>query len=248
MQHPGALRIDHAMGLIEPFVIENDSIVYDENKNPANNPYENPINGHYMSEMYASDGRKLDDYKNYSCDYDHGNGYVTYHSNIMNKIVIPTLKEHGINPKDAVWEDICSQPTAFNKVFYDDLHLPGLIQLEFAKAENSPKNNWYVVGSHDSIPAQNMIKRDWTKNGEDWNIFYLAGYLNMDEARADERNAFCEKIGRDDKERVKAKFAELMTNRKFQISFADLLGITDTLYNKVGTRNDTNWKEGFVTK
>lgn len=241
------IRVDHVMGLIEPFVIENDSIVYDENKNPVNNPYENPINGHYMSEMYASDGRKLDDYKNYSCDYDHGNGYVTYHSNIMNKIVIPALIEHGINPKDVVWEDICSQPTAFNKVFYDDLHLPGLTQLEFAKAENSPKNNWYLVGSHDSIPAQNMIKRDWTKNGEDWNIFYLAGYLNMDGARADERDAFCEKIGRDDKERVKAKFAELMTNRKFQISFADLLGITDTLYNKAGTRNDTNWKERITS-
>ena len=237
------IRVDHVMGLIEPFVIENSSIIYDENKNPANNPYENPINGHYMSEMYTPEGKKLDDYKNYSCDYVHDNGEVTYHSNIMNKIVLPALKEHGIAPKDAVWEDICSQPTAFNKVFYDDLHLPGLTQLEFSRSEKNPKDNWYIVGSHDSIPAQNMIKRDWTRNSEDWNIFYLAGFLNMDDTRADERDAFCRKIDNDDKERVKAKFAELMTNRKFQISFADLLGITDTLYNDAGTRNDTNWKE-----
>ncbi|MBO6088435.1 4-alpha-glucanotransferase [bacterium] len=241
------IRVDHAMGLIEPFVIENNSIVYDENKNPINNPYQNPINGRFMSEMYSSDGKKLDDYKNYSCDYTHWDGGVTYHSNIMNKIVLPALKEHGINPQDAVWEDICCQPVAFNKVFYENLHLPGLSQLEFSKVENNPENNWFVVGSHDSIPAQNMIKRDWTRNGEDWNIFYLAGYLNMDSARANERNAFCEKIDKDDKERVKAKFAELMTTRKFQISFADLLGITDTLYNNFGTRNDTNWKERITS-
>ncbi len=236
------IRIDHVMGLIEPFVIENASLVLDEYNNPINNPYENPVNGKYMSEMTDENGNRLDDYKNYSCDFSHGN-YKTYHSNIMNKIVLPTLKEHGIEPDDAVWEDICSNPEVFRKVFYEDLNLPGLSQLEFSKVQNSPENNWFLVGSHDSMPAQKMIEQDWVRNGEAWNIFYLAGYLNQDPKRADERNKFCEKIDFNDSERVKAKFAELMTTKKFQISFSDLLGITDMLYNKAGTRNDTNWKE-----
>lgn len=237
------IRIDHAMGLIEPFVIENSSLVLDKNKNPINNPYQNPVNGHYMSEMYSSDGIKLDDYKNYSCEYDHGNGYKTYHSNIMNKIVLPTLEEHGINPDEAVWEDVCSQPEAFRKVFYDNLDLPSLTQTEWSKVQDSPKRNWFMLGSHDSIPAHKMLERDWTKNSDAWNPLYLAGYLNMDDTRADERNKFCNKIANNDNERVNSKFAELLTTPKFQISFADILGITDTLYNEAGTRNDTNWKE-----
>ena len=241
------IRIDHVMGLIEPYVIENSTLELDENKNPINNPYKNPINGKYMSQMYLSDGTKLDDYKNYSCEYNYGGGYKTYHSNIMNKIVLPTLKEHGISPKNVIWEDVCSQPEAFRKVFYDDLNLPGLTQTEWSKVENSPAQNWNMLGSHDSIPAQKMIEREWTKNDASWNPLYLAGFLNMDNKRAKERDKFCNKIANDDKERVKAKFAELMTTKKFQISFADLLGITDTVYNEAGTRNDTNWKERITS-
>ena len=237
------IRIDHVMGLIEPFVIKNSSLELDENKNPINNPHTNKINGQYMSQIYLDNGEKLDDYKNYSCDYIYSNGNKTYHSNIMNKIVLPTLKEHGINPKDAIWEDVCSQPEAFHKVFYEDLKLPGLSQTEWSKVESEPKENWKMLGSHDSIPAHNMIKRAWTKNSDAWNPLYLAGYLNMDNKRAAERDKFCDKIASDEKELVKAKFAELLTSDKFQISFADLFGITDTIYNKAGTRNNTNWKE-----
>ncbi len=237
------IRIDHAMGLIEPYVIENASLVLDEQKNPKNNPYVNPVNGSYMSEMYSSDGQKLDDYKNFSCDYVHENGYKTYHSNIMNKIVLPTLREHGIDSDEAVWEDVCSQPEAFRKVFYEDLNLPSITQTEWSKVQDNPKRNWFILGSHDSIPAQKMIEREWTKNSDAWNPLYLAGYLNMDGTRASERNRFCDKISEIDRERVNAKFAELLTAPKFQISFADILGITDTLYNEAGTRNDTNWKE-----
>lgn len=241
------LRIDHVMGLIEPFVIENSSLVFDNDKNLINNPHSNPVNGKYISQMRAGD-RALDDYKNYSCEYIHNNGKTTYHSNIMNKIVLPALKEHGINPKDAIWEDLCSQPEAFRKVFYDDLNLPGITQIEYAKAQDGPKNNWYLVGSHDSIPAHKMIKREWTKGSDAWNPLYLAGYLNMDPTRANKRDEFCRRIGSDDRELIKAKFAELMTNDKFEISFADLLGITETTYNLGGTKNNTNWKERIPAK
>jgi len=237
------IRIDHAMGLIEPYIIDNSTLVLDEYGNPTNNPHKNPVVGKYMSKMRTDSGEILDDYRNYSCDYLHKDGSVTYHSNVMNKIVIPVLKEHGINPKDAVWEDVCSQPQAFVGVFYDDLKLPGLTQTEWSRVEDSPVRNWFMVGSHDSIPAHQMIKRDWTKNNDAWNPLYLAGYLHQDNFRAEERDNFCKKIAHNDEELVKAKFAELFTTKNFQITFSDLLGITDTVYNQAGTRNSTNWKE-----
>jgi hypothetical protein len=65
----------------------------------------------------------------------------------------------------------------------------------------------------------------------------------MDSGRANERDEFCNKIAANDRDLVRAKFAELLTTEKFQISFADLFGITGTTYNQAGTRNSTNWKE-----
>ncbi|MFI3300863.1 MAG: 4-alpha-glucanotransferase [Candidatus Gastranaerophilales bacterium] len=237
------IRIDHVMGLIEPFVVENASLVYDEKGNIINDE-NNPVNATYMSKMKSKNGEPLDDYKNYSSDFINNDGSVSYFSKVMNKIVLPTLKEHGLENSDPIWEDICSQPEAFNKVYYENLHLPSLDQLEWSKVEGKSDKNWSLVGSHDSIPAMNMVKRDWTRNSEFWNPLYLAGYLHKDGDRISEGKAFCEKIDSDDKELVKAKFSELMTAKKFQISFADILGIVDkeVVYNVGGVARDANWK------
>ena len=222
------IRIDHAMGLIEPFLIK------------KTDGYK--LQGSYMSQTYEN-GKKLDDYYNYP--------------RIMEKIVLPTLKEHGLRPQDPVWENVCSNPQLFLDIYYGKLHLPELIQLEWSKSENRSSDNWFLVGSHDSIPAQNMLERDWTRKSDAWNPLYLAGYLNQDPQRLNKSKEFCELIAdtvndipkegeeleKADRERVKAKFAELFTTKKFQVSFADLLGITDVTYNIGGTSNDDNWKE-----
>lgn len=252
------VRIDHVMGLIEPYIIDNSSIIFDSNGKILNTPTNYPVHAEYISNMRSADGKPIDDYKNYSCDFTHKDGHKTYHSNIMNEIVLPTLKEHNLNPDDAVWEDVCSQPEAFSKVYYENLHLPRLMQTEWARVQGGSEKDWYLLGSHDSIPGLQMIKRFnikhdtngnqykdyWTKNSDGWNPDYLAGYLNMDPSRIKERNSFRNKIAEDDKERVKAKFAELLTTKKFQISFADILGIVDDdiVYNIGGTNRKDNWK------
>ena len=72
----------------------------------------------------------------------------------------------------------------------------------------------------------------------------------MDDGRkniGDIRNQLKELYNTNDRERVRAKFAELMTTPKFQISFADLLGITDVTYNIGGSKREENWKERIST-
>ena len=162
---------------------------------------------------------------------------------ILNKIIIPTLEEHGISKNSPVWEDLCTDTPVFNKVYHEDNHLPGITQLEWLRAENSQDpDDWGLVGSHDSDPAHRMIKKDWIRSHYAWNIFYLAGFLNSNPQRSEYRDSYCKVIDNDDKARVKAKFAELfLTCKKIQISFADFLGI-DKTYNKGGEENDTNWK------
>ena len=131
----------------------------------------------------------------------------------------------------------------FKEIYHDQNHLPGITQLEFMRAETSHHDgDWGLVGSHDRELANEMIKKNWVRNHDAWNIFYLAGFLNSNPARAKYRDEFCKTIANNDSERVKAKFAELfLTCKKIQISFAYFFGI-DKTYNVGGVENDTNWK------
>ena len=79
---------------------------------------------------------------------------------ILNKIIIPTLEEHGIDKNYPVWEDLCAPTLAFNDVYLVKNNLPGITQLEWMRAEESQdEHDWGLVGSHDSDPALKMIKR-----------------------------------------------------------------------------------------
>ncbi|MGN0031311.1 MAG: 4-alpha-glucanotransferase [Candidatus Gastranaerophilaceae bacterium] len=213
------IRIDHALGLIDPYIYNKYSLValdgvIDRNRLKANN----------ISNMPS-----IDPDGNYK--------------KILNRIILPTLKEHSINKNYPVWEDLCAATQTFDNIYHEQNNLPGITQLQFMRGETSYHHrNWGLVGSHDFEPAQEMIKKDWIKNHNAWNIFYLAGYLNSNPARAKYRDKFCKKIDENESERVKAKFAELFLScKKIQISFADFFGI-DKSYNVGGVANNDNWK------
>lgn len=159
---------------------------------------------------------------------------------VLNKIILPTLEEHGIDKDTPVWEDLVTETPVFNQIYYNYNKLPGITPLEYKKGEYyKGSKNWALVGSHDSDPAQKMIKKDWIRANEAWNPMYLAGVLNA----SHDSSEYCKKIANDDSERVKAKFAELfMMGEKVQISFADFFGINKT-YNEGGhDENPDNWK------
>lgn len=209
------VRIDHALGLIDPYI-------YDKNS----------VNGNDFSHFRANNIF-------YMPDIDPDGSY----KKVLNKIILPTLAEHGIDKDYPVWEDLCTDTQTFNEIYHEKNHLPGITQLEYMRAENSQDDgDWGLVGSHDSDPATKMIKKDWVKDHDAWNIFYLAGFLNSNPKRAKYRDSFCKQIAENDSDRIKAKFAELfLTCKKIQISFADFFGI-DKTYNEGGKENDTNWK------
>ena len=209
------VRIDHALGLIDPYI-------YDKNS----------VNGNDFSHFRANN-------ISYMPNIDPDGSY----KKVLNKIILPTLAEHGIDKDYPVWEDLCTDTQTFNEIYHEKNHLPGITQLEYMRAENSQDDgDWGLVGSHDSDPATKMIKKDWVKDHDAWNIFYLAGFLNSNPKRAKYRDSFCKQIAENDSDRIKAKFAELfLTCKKIQISFADFFGI-DKTYNEGGKENDTNWK------
>lgn len=213
------IRIDHALGLIDPYIYDKNSVCISNDKIDMEK-----FKGNNISNM-----PELDPYGDFK--------------RVLNNIIIPSLEEHGINRNAPIWEDLCTETPVFNEIYHTNNNLPGITQLEYRRAENSQRDdNWSLVGSHDSPPATQMIKKDWIRNNDGWNIFYLAGFLNSNPKRAKYRDEFCRKIDNNDNERVKAKFAELfLTSKKIQISFADFFGI-NKVYNKAGEENDINWK------
>lgn len=213
------VRIDHALGLIDPYIYDKNSVRI--------------VDGYVDMDRFRGNN------VSYLPHIDPNGNY----KNVLNKIILPTLNEYGIANDYPVWEDLSTNTPTFDYVYREKNHLPGITQLEWVRAENSQDpGDWGLVGSHDSSPARQMIEKDWIRNHDAWNIFYLAGFLNSNPNRAHQRDEYCKKIGSDPVERVKAKFAELfLTCNKIQISFADFFGINKT-YNIGGSQDDKNWK------
>jgi len=213
------VRIDHALGLVDPYVYKESSVEKNENGEVRRDK----LVGNNVSYMHEVDPQ--------------GN-----FKKVLSKIVLPTFKEYGVNKNDAVWEDLCSETQTFNEVYHGQEKLPGITQTEWRRAENSPKDNWTLVGSHDSTPASEMIQKDWIKNSDSWNVDYLSGYLNPDPIKGKERAEYKDKIINSPQERVKAKFTELFRSSKnLQMMFVDFFGI-DKVYNHGGQDKPTNWK------
>ncbi len=237
------LRIDHVMGLVEPYLLAKNADDEDFITNP---PYlKKKDNEKYISE--------LKDPQNPNLEYD----FYWDYPKIIEHIVLPVFKEHGLDKNQAVWEDICSWPDRYKKV-YKEQDLPAITNLDWARAEITTKEfpeNWFILGNHDSPPALTYLRRtarlndgrevEYTRKQASWSPEYLAGYLNMDDSRENIqkiRENLINLYKNDDNAIVFAKFVELLTTPKFQISFDDLLGITDVIYNKPGTAGDTNWR------
>lgn len=213
------VRIDHVLGLVDPYVYDKNSVEI--------------VNGQLNCGKFRGDN--ISNMKDLDPD---GN-----YKKILERIILPTMKEHGINPDDVVWEDLGTQTYTFKEIYENKHHLPGITQLEWQRAENlNKRRNWSYIGVHDSETALKMMEKPWVRDGAAWQPEYLAGYLNYDPERAEARKAFSDRIAANPMERVKAKFAELFTTSdKIQIFFADFFGI-DKVYNFGGQKVNTNWK------
>lgn len=216
------VRIDHALGLIDPYIYDDRTI--------------------QMVDNHLTDKYRASNMSHSGLDRD-GN-----YPQILRKIVIPVFEKHGLNPQDAVWEDLSNNDgTWFDTIFHKEFNLPGISLLENAKPNNDNRRNWALIGSHDSIPVLNFLKErrpeELNSDYSAWQPAHLAGMLHWNGVdRGKERDDFCETITRSNIDRVNAKFAEMfMNSEKIQISFADFFGL-DKVYNYGGKNVNTNWK------
>jgi len=225
-KHVENLRIDNAMGLVDPYVYR-PSTIQMEDKYVDGAPVK-AVSREKLRAGYVANLHEIDPDNNYA--------------KILHNIVIPTLKENGVDPKQAVWENLGEQSPTFSKVFYDQEKLPGITVAAGTRMQNAPKDNWSLLSSHDNPPTAHYLRQGWVFKNDAWNPMYLGGYLNPDPARAKEKDKFIEEISKNPQKRLQAKYAELMRGTKnIQVSFVDFFGI-DKIYNCPGTTNKDNWK------
>ena len=248
-ENPGGVRIDHIVGLIDPWV-------YKAGKNPM------PENG--AGRLYSSPEHpelskfaiaKLEDLNMVlGSDKEKRVKQLTHeqikkYGAMIEKIVIAAAKEEGLNKDSIVCEDLGTLTFPVESVMreYD---LQGMRLTQFVKPEkplhpyrccNIDARSWAMVGTHDNEPISM-----WADEMIHTHIGYLHVknlvedmFAELDQHQKDE---LIVKLTNDAVYLQQMKLAEIFASKaeNIQVFFTDFFGIKD-VYNKPGTSGDKNW-------
>ena len=248
-ENPGGVRIDHIVGLIDPWV-------YKAGKKPmpeqgAGRLYSSPEHPELSQYAIAT----MDDL-NLEIGSDKekrvkqlSKEQIKKYGAMIEKIVIAAAKEEGLNKDAIVCEDLGTLTFPVESVM-KEYDLQGMRLTQFVKHEmpehpyrccNIVERSWAMVGTHDNEPismwADSMINTH-------------EGYLNVvnlvddmySELQGKDRDDLIVKLTTDAKALMNVKLAEIFASKaaNVQVFFTDFFGIKAT-YNTPGTSGDNNW-------
>lgn len=224
-ENKGGVRIDHIIGLVDPFVY------------PAN---KSPISSNAGRLFSSPNNPELKKYAKTTADQ---------YAALMEKIVIPAANEVGVGKEAIICEDLGTITDPVKEVM-QKLDLPGIRVTQFVnpkeadhlyRGKNVSPKDIIMAGSHDNGTLIEYAQ-ELKEKGE---IKDHAKYLVKDlvpRATRKERQAYLNKLSSDPLEFANAKFAELFASpaQKVQIFFKDLFGHEER-YNLPGTTAGNNW-------
>jgi len=225
------IRVDHVLGLIDPWIYDKNNVEVVKNK-------EGKIISTNAHGAFLSD-------KNREGSFDPKGNYPK----ILEKILLPLLKEKNLSVNDVVWESLGHETNTFKEVYHNKLHLPGIVDLKWDKGENKSGDNWLLLSTHDDPPFEKIAEknddksRDYYEKNKSWamNPSYLMGFMHPEKTDK-QRAPLIKNLDWDTRLRVITKNQELMRcGEKIQISFMDFFGL-DKAYNEKGHLNKDNWK------
>ena len=248
-ENPGGVRIDHMVGLIDPWV-------YVAGKKPkieegAGRLYSSPE--HPVLSKYAI--ATMDDLNNeVEADKEERIIKLTHeqvrkYGRLVEKIVIGAAEEVGLDKDSIVCEDLgtLTMPVVSVMKEYD---LQGMKLIQFVvpekpmhpyRCKNINERCWAMVGTHDNEPIAM-----WANS----TVHTEAGYLNgknlaedlYPDANDEEKEQIAVRCSNDAEFLTQNKLIELFACKaeNIQIFFTDFLGLYD-VYNRPGTSGDSNW-------
>ena len=248
-ENPGGVRIDHMVGLIDPWV-------YVAGRKPkieegAGRLYSSPE--HPVLSRYAI--ATMDDLNN-EVEADKEErivkltpAQVRKYGRLVEKIVIGAAEEVGLDKDSIVCEDLgtLTMPVVSVMKEYD---LQGMKLIQFVvpekpmhpyRCKNINERCWAMVGTHDNEPIAMWANAT---------VHTEAGYLNgknlaedlYPDANGEEREQIAVRCSNDAEFLTQNKLIELFACKaeNIQIFFTDFLGLYD-VYNRPGTSGDSNW-------
>lgn len=246
-ENPGGVRIDHIVGLIDPWVYKKGCLPkMEEGAGRLYSSPEHPELGKYaivkeddldwsMSAANELRVKTLTDKQ------------IKLYGRLIEKIVIAAAKEEGLDKDAIVCEDLgtLTNPVAAVMKKYDLLGMK-LTQFVVPEMEEHPyrgknivKRCWTMVGTHDNQPASM-----WAENLINTHEGYLhAKNLAQDVyPEAENYDDLIVQLTNDADFLAQTKLAEIFAceAENIQIFFTDYFGIKD-VYNVPGTSGDENW-------
>ena len=246
-ENPGGVRIDHIVGLIDPWV-------YKAGKKPkveegAGRLYSSPEHP-FLKQFAIAKLTDLDE----TLEPDKEKrvksltkAQIREYGRLIEKIVIAAAEEEGLDKNAIVCEDLGTLTNPVAAVM-KEYKLQGMRLTQFVVPEkpehpyrccNIEKNVWAMVGTHDNEPirmwAQSMIH---THEG------YLHAKNLVDDlfAECENKDDIIVRLTDDVDFLTETKLVEIFASKaeNIQIFFTDFFQICD-VYNRPGTSGDQNW-------
>lgn len=217
----GGARIDHIIGLIDPFVYSTK-----ENKMTPEN----------SGRLYSSPNHKMLGKYAKSTDEEY--------AAILTKIVIPAAEKYGLTKDDIICEDLGEVTEPVARVM-KNLQLSGIsvTQFDYRGRDTAPEKV-IMLGSHDNPSfieyTQGKFNAAETNEADKEKLAEKAHKLAMDTyTEDDDFDEYEENISKNKKDFMLASFVELFTSpaKRIQVFFTDFFGIGKT-YNKPGETED----------
>ena len=246
-ENPGGVRIDHIVGLIDPWV-------YKVGKKPmcedgAGRLYSSPEHPE-LSKYAIARNEDLD----WSLEADKekrvkslSDEQIKLYGRLIEKIVIGAAKECGLDKNSIVCEDLgtLTNPVAAVMEKYE---LQGMRLTQFVvpekpahpyRCKNITENVWNMVGTHDNNPIET-----WAESMINTHEGYLHAKNLVEDlfAEAENKDDIIVRLTQDKDYLTFVKLTEIFASKakNVQIFFTDFFQIDD-VYNRPGTSGDANW-------
>lgn len=246
-ENPGGVRIDHTVGLIDPWVYKKGRLPKVEQG--AGRLYSSPqhpeLSKYSIAKMEDTNPEFKPDEEKWICKLT--DEQIEKYGAMIEKIVIQSAIEAGLDKTAIVAEDLGTLTYPVVKVM-EKYNLAGMKLVQFVVAEeadhpyrckNITNNCWAMVGTHDNRPIR-LWAADMINTEEDTphvNNLMEDLYKNFEG-----QDMIRHKLYTDDKFLAFSKLVEIFASNaeNVQIFFTDFFGIKET-YNVPGTTGDKNW-------
>ncbi len=252
-ENPGGVRIDHTVGLIDPWVYKKGALPKVEEG--AGRLYSSPNHPELSKYSIAKDeniNRNLKDGKEITPDDEKWidnltEEQISLYGRMIEKIVIQSALDCGLDKNSIIAEDLGTLTYPVVKVM-EKYALQGMKLVQFVVAteddhpyrcKNITENSWVMVGTHDNEPIRMWAKK--LVNTEEANP-YIKNLIEDLCAEFGNKDEMWHKMYTDKNFFGFMKLVECFASRaqNVQIFFTDFFGIEET-YNVPGTSGDPNW-------